>query len=269
MECFVLFPGSRFCLPRTSFFLCHLCARDMNAYPLPHVPWLSSQLLQQAEEISHGVTTWKKGKTFVDKVAGLELKTDTYTKNFNNDFWAAREATLLFDDTTNHKLYELLDKHILGSLSDLGKTHSEYEKLYVEEVVDYTLVPSSLESTDPNYDAVLYFLQAHYRFGWPLSRRVFYEFVHVLRAKDGSHGYVVTLAVTPDQEGFTRPQGHVVARYTSVEEIRVKEEGIQWIMATASDAGGWVPRAVQKLAIHGAVAKDVPCFFRWALEEAQ
>lgn len=42
-----------------------------------------------------------------------------------------------------------------------------------------------------------------------------------------------------------------------------KEGQIEWIMATASDAKGDLPMAMQKLGIPGAVAKDVGFFLGW------
>jgi hypothetical protein len=61
-----------------------------------------------------------------------------------------------------------------------------------------------------------------------------------------------------------------VGQYTSVEYVKVvesKEEGknreIIWEMATASDARGTLPMAIQKLALPGAVVKDVGWFIDW------
>ncbi|KAK0656107.1 hypothetical protein B0T16DRAFT_317549 [Cercophora newfieldiana] len=58
----------------------------------------------------------------------------------------------------------------------------------------------------------------------------------------------------------------VVAVYASVERIRKfgGDGGIEWIMATASDARGVLPTWVQTSAVPGQIAKDVPKFLAWA-----
>lgn len=57
----------------------------------------------------------------------------------------------------------------------------------------------------------------------------------------------------------------VMASYASVERIRVLPNNgeIEWIMATASDAGGVLPQWMQNLAVPGKVAKDVDMFLAW------
>jgi hypothetical protein len=63
----------------------------------------------------------------------------------------------------------------------------------------------------------------------------------------------------------------VLGQYVSVERCKVlaqpghEDDGkVVWDMATASDARGWLPMAVQKLGVPGAVAKDVGYFMKWA-----
>ncbi|KAB5536449.1 hypothetical protein GE09DRAFT_328051 [Coniochaeta sp. 2T2.1] len=71
-----------------------------------------------------------------------------------------------------------------------------------------------------------------------------------------------------------KKQGEVVVgRYVSVERVRKLEtagegEGkIEWLMATASDAGGVLPAWVQARAVPGQIAKDVGLFLGWVQEE--
>ncbi|KAL9076045.1 MAG: hypothetical protein Q9157_003795 [Trypethelium eluteriae] len=60
-----------------------------------------------------------------------------------------------------------------------------------------------------------------------------------------------------------------MGQYTSVERVKlVEEEGkakkeIVWEMATASDAKGTLPMAVQKMGVPGAIIKDVGFFLGW------
>lgn len=77
-------------------------------------------------------------------------------------------------------------------------------------------------------------------------------------------------------------RGAQLARYVSVERLRRipgsaagggGEEGegdsIEWLMATASDAGGVLPMWVQNMAMPSVVWKDVPLFLKWIAEERQ
>ncbi len=41
---------------------------------------------------------------------------------------------------------------------------------------------------------------------------------------------------------------------------------IEWIMATASDAKGWLPMWTQKLGVPSAVVKDVGLFIKWVAQ---
>jgi hypothetical protein len=74
------------------------------------------------------------------------------------------------------------------------------------------------------------------------------------------------------KEGSTSRQKKkvVLGQYVSVERCKVvKEDGskdngkVLWDMATASDAKGWLPMALQKLGVPGAVVKDVGFFIKW------
>lgn len=59
----------------------------------------------------------------------------------------------------------------------------------------------------------------------------------------------------------------VIGRYTSVERVYEQDDGkIMWEMATASDARGFLPMAMQKLGIPGAIAKDVGFFMKWTAD---
>lgn len=55
--------------------------------------------------------------------------------------------------------------------------------------------------------------------------------------------------------------------YASIELCRlVTDQGVEmveWIMATTSDAKGWLPMWVQKLGVPGAISKDVTYFMNW------
>jgi hypothetical protein len=64
---------------------------------------------------------------------------------------------------------------------------------------------------------------------------------------------------------YARDKTLVVAAYAAVERIRILPSSgdVEWLMATASDAGGVLPQWMQKLAVPGAIAKDVDLFMGW------
>lgn len=74
-----------------------------------------------------------------------------------------------------------------------------------------------------------------------------------------------------DASKLASEKGAQVAVYVSVERIRKLPGGdnsdIEWLMATAGNAGGALPRWVQKMTMPGIVWKDVPLFLAWIAKE--
>jgi hypothetical protein len=64
---------------------------------------------------------------------------------------------------------------------------------------------------------------------------------------------------------FAKDKSLVMAAYTSIERVRIlpSKRDVEWIMATASDAGGVLPQWMQNLAVPSAIAKDVELFLSW------
>lgn len=113
-----------------------------------------------------------------------------------------------------------------------------------------------------------------HKLGAPLKNRVFPVLEMTASAVGGQEFLVVQVAV-PDfgeqspESRLARDKGVVVARYSSVERVR-KLPGtgdIEWLMATASDAGGLVPLWIQAKAVTGIIGKDVPLFMAWIAKE--
>lgn len=96
----------------------------------------------------------------------------------------------------------------------------------------------------------------------PLKNRVF-PVLQVTAAARGRREFVVVQMAMRAGEPTV---GDVLrAAYTSVERLRETEEGTEWVMGTASDAGGVLPGWVQRLAVPGQIAKDVDMFLGWIL----
>lgn len=69
---------------------------------------------------------------------------------------------------------------------------------------------------------------------------------------------------SPDAQ-YCKEKGVVVGTYTAVERLRRLPAGAtEWVMATASEAGGYLPSWLQAMAVPGQIAKDVPLFLDWA-----
>ena len=117
---------------------------------------------------------------------------------------------------------------------------------------------------------------------FPLAPRMFSTLV--LTARDSPSSFLVVqvpidlsaVQVAKYSNGSNRTSGKtsqekkkpVFGRYVSVERCcKIDGEGssaVQWDMATASDAAGVLPMAVQKMALGQVIAKDVEYVMDWA-----
>lgn len=116
---------------------------------------------------------------------------------------------------------------------------------------------------------------------FPLAPRVFSTLV--LTARDSPSSFLtvqipINLSTVPTvkySNGSNRSSGStaqekkkpVIGRYVSVERCRrIDQDGapaVQWDMATASDAVGNLPMALQKIAMRSLIAKDVEYVMDW------
>ncbi|KAH7022857.1 hypothetical protein EDB80DRAFT_695844 [Ilyonectria destructans] len=108
----------------------------------------------------------------------------------------------------------------------------------------------------------------------PLHRRVF-PVVQATAAVRGRREFLVVqiAAQAGDDQAEAGAAGHqntVRAAYTSVEVVRETADGkIEWIMGTASNAGGVLPAWMQRMAVPGQIAKDVDMFTQWVATERE
>ncbi|KAH7171092.1 hypothetical protein EDB81DRAFT_865048 [Dactylonectria macrodidyma] len=99
----------------------------------------------------------------------------------------------------------------------------------------------------------------------PLRRRVF-PVVQATATLRGRREFLVVQiaaqAADEDTKSGTAGDGEALrASYTSVELVRDTANGkIEWIMGTASNAGGALPAWIQKMSVPGQIAKDVDMF---------
>lgn len=65
-----------------------------------------------------------------------------------------------------------------------------------------------------------------------------------------------------------RQEKVTMGKYVSVERVHEQDDGnVNWEMAVASDAGGFLPMALQKMGLPGAISKDVGLFMKQAAEK--
>ena len=103
----------------------------------------------------------------------------------------------------------------------------------------------------------------------PLKNRSF-PVIQVTAALSGASEFLVISIPINDFDKspyaeFAKDKNLVMAAYASVERIRVLPSNgdVEWIMATASNAGGVLPQWMQNMAVPAAIAKDVEMFLSW------
>ncbi|KAI6785636.1 uncharacterized protein J7T54_005970 [Emericellopsis cladophorae] len=105
----------------------------------------------------------------------------------------------------------------------------------------------------------------------PLAKRVFPVLQATTSLVGGDHREFLVVQINAgdvvdhvDVSREYKADGAAVrAKYTSIERVRETDEGIEWIMGTASDAEGFLPVWLQKMAMPKEVAKDVGMFLSW------
>lgn len=174
----------------------------------------------------------------------------------------------------------------------LRADHSQHEMEYTPDVIDAhkildwdeliaTKVGREIEGGYGDVTMAVYEMCHHLPF--PVANRTFP--VLILTAKtSATDGIVVQIPIDtqdfPDSRvlytnGRNRRDAStdnpekrkkmIPAVYVSIERIKLDEakDEVEWVMATASDAKGWLPMFLQKMGIPGAVVKDVGLFVKW------
>lgn len=244
----------------------------MNSNPINQLP-NSLELIAEAKEILAQLMEWTPGKIFTTQIPAygdgekrnFDVSTRTCHTDLNNDRWVARSTS--FDHLPSDVRKELLDKlsrFSVGSTTKPEQCHYEYEQHYIHQLQSYEIQPKVLEGQGPGL--ATYLAKLIYKFGFPLTDRVFYELLHVVVEENAL--YVIQLATDPSlYTGEHNPKA-VLARYTLVERITHLSESLNWEMATASTAGGVIPKAIVNMTLPGAISKDVPLFFEWVANKA-
>lgn len=164
--------------------------------------------------------------------------------------------------------------------------HAEAEDAFTPNVMathealvwDCAAVPAAIEGEGEGRetwgDFRLKVEEMRHRIGKPLKDRTF-PVLQLTASLAGQREFVVVSIPVPDfgsseHSRLAREKGAQVARYVSVERFRALADGrIEWLMATASDAGGVLPQFIQNMAMPGIVWKDVPLFLSWIAKARQ
>lgn len=256
--------------PPSSFFQASVSVFSMNRAPLGSISQLSlAGLLAEAQLIVESIEqSWRKGREYKYTLeTGRLVAVQLYAKdNLNGDFWVSRVNEFKeFSGAEKAEIHKDLVKYVVGSLDSLQNTHTEFEKQYVHEVHDYKLQEIQLENG--NYATHSYLAKVYYHFQFPLSKRVFYEVVHIVKAKDDSWAYVISLPVVPEVTKATASDRHfTTGTYASLERFVYdkEKESLKWSMCTSSSPGGFIPDWLTNRSVGAAVAKDVPNFLNWS-----
>lgn len=165
----------------------------------------------------------------------------------------------------------------------LREEHSLHEKDYTPDVFDaYCVVDYGNVGAVEGWENVeVKVMEMCHKIPPPLSNRVFA--VVVVTGKKPNNGGLIVVQIPVDlskvqaarySNGANKKdkelkgeqkKGVVVGEYVSIERCRVEQpEGtVVWEMATASDAKGWLPMALQKPALPGKITLDVGLFMDW------
>lgn len=242
----------------------------MNSIPRKTLQGIDSlSLIEEAQHILSRVKASKKATQYLFSVpqSVSKLATSIYTSTFNNDYWVARHNDFSeLSGAARKSVFGQLMDYSIASTSDLQQCHTEYEKQYIAQLVDFKCSPFLLENPPKDYDCFTYLAELYYELLWPLKKRKFCNLIHIAKSRDGHRGYVISVAIDPSLIPNSSPDpAYVHAQYTSVEEVVYDpdRDTLDWTMVTASDAKGNVPPWLAKATINKVVAKDVVHFLRW------
>ena len=243
----------------------------MNSTPLRTLDGISSEsLVREARTIVELVSTWKPAAHFKYRVPQCPDKVVVDVRvNDLDDYWVARVND--FCDVPSSdipKLWQDLIQYSIGSTESLETCHTVFEENYIEEIFQHKLAPYTLPQPAAGYECLTYLSELFYNLQWPLKVRRFCNLVHVVKSPDEKEAFVISLAIDPSLFPSASPRGDFVdAQFSSVERVSYDGTNLQWIMATCSNANALIPAWIVKKALNSAVAKDVPSFMTWVLQQ--
>ncbi|KAM0341351.1 hypothetical protein ACHAPU_010094 [Fusarium lateritium] len=200
------------------------------------------------------------------KNPGLDITSD----KAQSELWALRRST---HEPKKEKGTAAWDEFVRC----FKEKHAEAEKVFTPSVVSFKRLQewdcSGIEiqlEGETWTDWTLRREESVHDLPGPLSKRVF-PVLQATAAVRGRKEFLIIQIAVRANDGATDVavhEGPIRAAYTSIERVRELDSGsLEWIMGTASDAGGLVPMWAQKLGLAGAIAKDVSFFMEWVGKE--
>ncbi|SGY51103.1 BQ5605_C001g00962 [Microbotryum silenes-dioicae] len=197
-------------------------------------------------------SVWKSGKTFNQST----IPTHSYS---------AHDPAGLVPDHEGRRWFARISKHPGANYdkwrSGLLLDHSENEVRYIESCTQaerlHSIVPNKLEVWTTQY-----------HLAFPTSNRDF-TFAILTSEQEAGAEFSAARSFTVVSVPFHAPSrsGFVRAKYVSVEHVIQTQDGVKWVMATASDAAGLVPKFISDMAMPSKIAEDVPSFQSWILKQ--
>ena len=242
----------------------------MNSTPISTYP-NCLEMRAQADNLMERVDEWKPSKTHTYTVRAncqeepVELRVETRHTHINDDYWAVRVTH--FDHLPAAVVEEFarkLDNYAIGLVADHAKCHTEFERQYMDSIVnaetELSRVPGQDDST-----ASTYLSKVKYDFGAFLAHRTFYNLVYV--SKTNEYHEIIQLPIQEQMWSLTKPKGpETIGKYALVERLIYDADSkkLSWIMMTTLSAGGFVPNFLVNHKLCSVIAEDVPKFFDWA-----
>lgn len=239
--------------------------------------YMSTHFVVKAENKPAAPST--AGVKLLEKtIPAIELPTSHTPGAYPEETWFARTSIHENKSTTGTASWPEFE---YGLMDD----HSQHEKEYTPDVYDAHRVLSYDTQTPslqiPGYEKIgLSIYEMAHKIPPPLNNRVFSVAVATAKSSDASRFLVVQVPVDirlidkalyangrnkrDGDEAIKRKEVHL-GQYVSIERCEVVDGGakVQWQMGTSSDAGGVLPMFVQKMAVPGAIVKDVSLFMEW------
>ncbi|KAJ7582962.1 hypothetical protein C8J56DRAFT_956180 [Mycena floridula] len=218
---------------------------ELTATPLPPSAIPSQEtIIAAAHSILDSIPKWKQGKTY-QKV----VKASSRPKGPKDSApWHCR--------TSEHKPDEVSFDTMWAKL---GVDKPLNEKQFIPDISKVTKI-KEISPTETIWSM-------YYKFPPPLSPRIFTVLqVTQLTEVSPRTGIIVSVPIdlSSDAELAKMEETGVKGRYAAVERLLELEDGsTQWVMATSSIAGGFIPPFLAESSMDGKIAEDVPHFLKW------
>ncbi|KAK6541915.1 hypothetical protein TWF694_007691 [Orbilia ellipsospora] len=214
---------------------------------------------------------WTFNATKTNKYGSVEISSRNKSISEGTEYWFARRSVHpVLDEKLKWEDFENLLFHGHSENErEYGPTVSRVDKMGFEWDSSATSVPGWRIVQVAGYGI-------HHHLPWPFNARVFPILLILASAVDKKEFMVISIpiAIPPDSTGTNVETQETVpiisakttvGQYVAVERVICEESAdgksnVVWSMATASDASGNLPMALQRRVIGTSIFKDVEAF---------